>query len=58
MLKLQKAGGFNTLKTAQNTWGGIKKKLASIAPPAEEAEDGDKDVGKSQAMHSHQLRIH
>ncbi|KAK5681303.1 hypothetical protein LTS10_007065 [Elasticomyces elasticus] len=33
--KLVKAYGFNTTKTAQNTWGVIKKKLASITPVLE-----------------------
>ncbi|KAK4548429.1 hypothetical protein LTR36_009339 [Oleoguttula mirabilis] len=31
------AGKFNTLKTAQNSWGKIKQKLATIAPKIEEA---------------------
>lgn len=29
--KLLIAGGFNTMKTAQNTWGKIKKKLAAFS---------------------------
>nr|OQO18441.1 hypothetical protein B0A51_15117 [Rachicladosporium sp. CCFEE 5018] len=33
--KLQKAAGFNTQKTASNTWATIKKKLATLSP------DGD-----------------
>lgn len=33
--KLREVGEFNTTKTASNTWGLIKKKLASIAPMAE-----------------------
>ena len=32
--KLRVAADFNTTKTASNTWGTIKKKLASLAPPA------------------------
>jgi hypothetical protein len=31
MEKLTKLGGFNTQKTASNTWGVIKKKLFSDA---------------------------
>lgn len=36
--KLRVAAEFNTTKTAANTWGVIKKKLASLAPPAAEGE--------------------
>jgi hypothetical protein len=31
---------FNTTKTAQNTWGVIKKKLAAMAPEGAEGENG------------------
>ncbi|GAB1743230.1 hypothetical protein NU219Hw_g9083t1 [Hortaea werneckii] len=34
--KLTKAAGFNTSKTAANTWGTIKKKLLSMAGDGEE----------------------
>ncbi|KAI7532687.1 hypothetical protein KC331_g13459 [Hortaea werneckii] len=34
--KLTKAAGFNTSKTAANTWGAIKKKLLSMAGDGEE----------------------
>ena len=33
MEKLRVAADFNTLKTASNTWGMIKKKLATLSPP-------------------------
>lgn len=33
--KLREVAEFNTTKTASNTWGVIKKKLAAIAPMAE-----------------------
>jgi hypothetical protein len=36
--KLKVAAEFNTTKTAANTWGVIKKKLATLAPPAAEGE--------------------
>lgn len=36
--KLRVAAEFNTTKTTANTWGVIKKKLASLAPPAVEGE--------------------
>ena len=39
--KLRVAADFNTTKTASNTWGTIKKKLASLAPPAVEGDAGD-----------------
>lgn len=39
--KLQKAGGFNTLKTTQNQWGSLKKKILSFNPPEEGAEGGE-----------------
>ena len=35
MNKLQVAGGFNTLKTAANTWGTIKKKLLQLTSASE-----------------------
>ena len=38
--KLKEAAGFNTTKTASNTWGNIKKKLASMT--AGEGEGGGK----------------
>ena len=40
-----KAGEFNTMKTAQNTWGKIKNKL----PKCEVVEGGggDEDAGKA-----------
>jgi hypothetical protein len=38
--KLKDAAGFNTTKTASNTWGNIKKKLASMT--AGEGEGGGK----------------
>jgi hypothetical protein len=34
--KLRVAAEFNTTKTAANTWGVIKKKLATLAPPPAE----------------------
>lgn len=42
--KLTKAGGFNTSKTAANTWAVIKKKLLSMAGDGEE---GAQVQGKS-----------
>lgn len=38
--KFMKLGEFQTLKTTQNTWGKIKQKLNSMAPPAAEGEEG------------------
>ena len=32
--RFQKNGEFNTLKTAQNTWSTLKKKIASLNPEA------------------------
>jgi hypothetical protein len=40
--KLRVAADFNTTKTASNTWGMIKKKLASLAPPVVE-DDAEAD---------------
>lgn len=37
--KLVELGGFNTAKTAANTWGVIKKKLMTLAPPVAEGEE-------------------
>ncbi|KAK0959680.1 hypothetical protein LTS01_021285 [Friedmanniomyces endolithicus] len=39
--KLAKAGGFNTTKTASNTWGTIKKKLMAMAPTEGDEGEGD-----------------
>lgn len=41
MVKLTKLGKFNTNKTATNTWGVIKKKLAQMTPQL----DGEDAVG-------------
>jgi len=41
MEKLTKMGEFNTQKTAQNTWGIIKKKLLALAPPSSSEEGGE-----------------
>ena len=44
MAKLTEKGGFNTAKTASNTWGVIKKKLMACMPAedkVEGAENGD-----------------
>ena len=38
--KLRVAADFNTTKTASNTWGVIKKKLAAMAPAGAEGEGG------------------
>lgn len=40
MNKFMTHGEFNTLKTAQNTWGKIKSKLISVAGEAK-PEEGD-----------------
>ncbi|KAK3117321.1 hypothetical protein LTR53_001438 [Teratosphaeriaceae sp. CCFEE 6253] len=40
--KLVKAYGFNTTKTAQNTWGSIKKKLNEMSPKVEAGEEAPK----------------
>lgn len=42
--KLTKAAGFNTSKTAANTWGVIKKKLLSMGG---EGGEGEETQGKS-----------
>lgn len=39
--KLRVAADFNTTKTASNTWGTIKKKLASLAPPVPVLAEGE-----------------
>lgn len=39
MNKFMTHGEFNTLKTAQNTWGKIKGKLISVAGEAKPEED-------------------
>ncbi|KAK5121967.1 hypothetical protein LTR85_004539 [Meristemomyces frigidus] len=44
--KFVKAGEFNTLKTAQNTWGKIKGKLATIAPKVDE-EGAEGETGEA-----------
>lgn len=46
MQKFTTAGGFNTVKTAQNTWGVLKKKLAAMSP-APNNEDGDPGSGST-----------
>lgn len=38
--KFQKNGEFNTIKTAQNTWGVLKKKIMAMNPEAAEAAAG------------------
>ena len=38
--KLKEAAGFNTTKTAQNTWGVIKKKLATLTPAGADGDGG------------------
>ncbi|RMY04697.1 hypothetical protein D0868_06237 [Hortaea werneckii] len=43
--KLTKAAGFNTTKTAANTWGAIKKKLLSMG--GDGGEEGGEGQGKS-----------
>jgi hypothetical protein len=43
MEKLRVAADFNTPKTASNTWGLIKKKLATLAPPPAAAEGVEGD---------------
>lgn len=43
--KLTKAAGFNTTKTAANTWGAIKKKLLSMG--GDGGEEGVEGQGKS-----------
>lgn len=40
--KLKVAADFNTTKTASNTWGVIKKKLATLAPAGAEGDGGSK----------------
>ncbi|WPH00905.1 Hypothetical protein R9X50_00373900 [Acrodontium crateriforme] len=39
MAKFVKGGNFNTLKTAQNTWGKLRNKLKQLAPE-DDGEDG------------------
>lgn len=45
--KLTQVAGFNTEKTASNTWGVIKKKLATL-----EAVDGDSTVEGERVLHT------
>ncbi|KAF2163428.1 hypothetical protein M409DRAFT_57336 [Zasmidium cellare ATCC 36951] len=40
-VKFQANGEFNTMKTAQNTWGVLKKKIMSMNPEAAEAAVGE-----------------
>jgi hypothetical protein len=40
MAKFMAGGEFNTMKTAQNTWGVLKKKLIALSPVADEAATG------------------
>lgn len=50
--KFVKAGEFNTLKTAQNTWGKIKAKLNTLAPKVEDdGEEGAEAGGKFAQMY-------
>nr|POE76138.1 hypothetical protein CFP56_59618 [Quercus suber] len=44
LAKLTKAAGFNTTKTATNTWGIIKKKLAQMSPQATSGEDASEST--------------
>lgn len=44
MQKFMAGGNFNTLKTAQNTWGVIKKKLIALAPAPADGEAGSPTV--------------
>lgn len=39
--KFRVNGSFNTLKTAQNTWGVLKKKIMAMNPEAAEAAAGE-----------------
>ncbi|KAK5134885.1 hypothetical protein LTR08_005975 [Meristemomyces frigidus] len=50
--KFEKAGDFNTMKTAQNTWGKIKAKLAKIAPKTDDdaAAEGDEAEDGAEAL--------
>lgn len=41
MKKFMKHGNFNTLKTAQNTWGKIKAKLVAAAGDKDEDDAGE-----------------
>lgn len=43
--KLTKMGEFHTQKTAQNTWGIIKKKLLALAPPSSSEGEDDEENG-------------
>lgn len=45
--KFTKYGDFNTLKTAQNTWGKIKGKLVQAAGPAKMDDEGEEGLGKT-----------
>ena len=46
MAKFQQNGEFNTLKTAQNTWGKLKKKLMELAPESDSASGEGKGASK------------
>ena len=45
--KLTKLGGFNTQKTASNTWGVIKKKLLSMISKEDEVDGGEAEGTRS-----------
>lgn len=49
MQKFMTHGEFNTMKTAQNTWGVIKRKLIQVAgeAKAEDGADGEEANGTS-----------
>lgn len=50
--KFTAGGGFNTVKTAQNTWGVIKKKLLTLSPPAtENGEAGSAALSSKSHVH-------
>ncbi|RMY08903.1 hypothetical protein D0868_04546 [Hortaea werneckii] len=48
--KLTKAAGFNTSKTAANTWGAIKKKLLSMGGDGEEGAEAQDAQCQSHAQ--------
>lgn len=50
--KFMTGGGFNTIKTAQNTWGVLKKKLASMSPATENGDTGSGSTAVSSKSHA------
>lgn len=61
MQKFMTHGEFNTMKTAQNTWGVIKRKLIQVAGEAKDEEggaDGEEANGTCLSLHTFTYRTY